>query len=111
MTGLRSLGGLPLAGFTILISYLVGAIPFGYLVACWRGVDIFKSGSGNIGATNGGRALGRRFGILVFFFYFAKGAVPSAIALGLGSIVSGSYPLLVTALPFLPGLSAFVVPL
>ncbi len=108
MTGLSSLGGLPLAGFTILISYLIGAIPFGYWVARWRGVDILKSGSGNIGATNVGRVLGRRFGILVFLLDFAKGAVPTAIALGLGRIVSDSNPWLVTALPVLAGLSAFV---
>src|SRR5260370_11380589 len=108
MTGLRSLGGLPLAGFTILISYLVGAIPFGYLVACWRGVDLFKSGSGNIGATNVGRVLGRRFGILVFFLRFAKGAVSSAIALGLWRNGSGFDPLLVTALPVVARLSPFV---
>jgi acyl-phosphate glycerol 3-phosphate acyltransferase len=108
MTGLGSLGGLPLAGFTILISYLIGAIPFGYLVARWRGVDIIKSGSGNIGATNVGRVLGRRFGILVFLLDSAKGAVPTAIALGLGRIASDSDPWLLTALPVLAGLSAFV---
>src|SRR4029077_18049070 len=49
---------------TLLVAYLVGAIPFGYLVARWRGVDILHQGSGNIGATNVGRVLGRRFGIL-----------------------------------------------
>ena len=47
-------------------AYLVGAIPFGYLVGRWRGVDLFKLGSGNIGATNAGRVLGRKFGMLVF---------------------------------------------
>jgi glycerol-3-phosphate acyltransferase PlsY len=61
-------------------AYLVGAIPFGYLVAKARGVDIFAQGSGNIGATNVGRVLGRRFGILVFLLDFAKGAVPVILA-------------------------------
>jgi acyl-phosphate glycerol 3-phosphate acyltransferase len=61
---------LPLAGC------LIGSIPFGYLVARARGVDIFKHGSGNIGATNVGRVLGWRFGALVFALDFAKGAVP-----------------------------------
>ncbi len=65
---------------TVLLSYLVGAIPFGYLVARGRGVDIFKHGSGNIGATNVGRVLGRRFGIMVFLLDFAKGAVPVLVA-------------------------------
>src|SRR5579884_255026 len=63
-----------------LLSYLAGAIPFGYLIARWRGVDILKQGSGNIGATNVGRVLGRPFGILVFLLDFAKGAAPALIA-------------------------------
>jgi len=61
---------------TFLLAYLVGGVPFGYLVARWRGVDILRQGSGNIGATNVGRILGRRFGILVFCLDFAKGALP-----------------------------------
>src|ERR1700720_2279820 len=92
----------------LLASYLFGAIPFGYLVARWRGVDIFKAGSGNIGATNVGRVLGRRFGILVFLLDFAKGAVPTAMALGLRRVVSNTDSGIVNALPVLAGLSAFV---
>jgi acyl-phosphate glycerol 3-phosphate acyltransferase len=105
MTGL---GGLSLAGFTILFSYLIGAIPFGYLVGRWRGVDIFKVGSGNIGATNVGRVLGRRFGILVFLLDFAKGAMPAAVAMGLRETLTDADHWLTTALPVLAGLSAFV---
>jgi glycerol-3-phosphate acyltransferase PlsY len=66
---------------TIAAAYLVGGIPFGYLIARRRGVDIFQAGSGNIGATNVGRVLGRKFGILVFLLDFAKGALPVAVAL------------------------------
>src|SRR5438132_9313484 len=73
--------GLSLVALTVLVSYLIGAIPFGYLIARWRGVDILKVGSGNIGATNVGRVLGRRFGILVFILDFAKGAVPVGAAI------------------------------
>ena len=65
---------------TPLAGYLVGAVPFGYLVARARGVDIFKHGSGNIGATNVGRVLGRPFGVLVFVLDFAKGALPVVAA-------------------------------
>ena len=65
---------------TWLIAYLVGSIPFGYLVARARGVDIFAQGSGNVGATNVGRVLGRWFGILVFALDFAKGAGPVVAA-------------------------------
>jgi acyl phosphate:glycerol-3-phosphate acyltransferase len=67
-------------GLIFLVSYFVGAIPFGYLVARWRGVDIMHQGSGNIGATNVGRVLGRPFGILVFLLDYAKGALPVLLA-------------------------------
>lgn len=66
----------------LIAAYLIGAIPFGYLIGRLRGVDLFKVGSGNIGATNAGRVLGTKFGILVFFLDFLKGAGPVA-AVGL----------------------------
>lgn len=69
-----------LAALALVASYLVGAIPFGWLIARSRGVDIFHAGSGNIGATNVGRVLGRKFGLLVFALDFAKGAGPVALA-------------------------------
>ncbi len=73
---------LPLLGLTLMLAYGLGGVPFGYLVARGRGVDIEKHGSGNIGATNVGRVLGRPYGVLVFVLDFAKGAVPVALALG-----------------------------
>ncbi len=55
-------------------AYLIGAIPFGYLIARWaRGIDIRTVGSGNIGATNVGRVLGFRFFVLVFTLDLLKG--------------------------------------
>src|SRR5437868_14801180 len=65
---------------TFGLAYLVGGVPFGYLIARWRGVDILHQGSGNIGATNIGRVLGWRFGILVFALDFLKGALPVTAA-------------------------------
>src|SRR5215470_6465010 len=65
---------------TLVASYLVGALPFGYLVARTRGVDILAAGSGNIGATNVGRVLGRGWGLLVFALDCAKGALPTLAA-------------------------------
>lgn len=59
-----------------IVAYLIGAIPFGYLIARAKGVDLFRQGSGNIGATNVGRLLGRWWGVLVFVLDFAKGALP-----------------------------------
>jgi acyl-phosphate glycerol 3-phosphate acyltransferase len=72
----------PLLCLVAVGAYLVGAIPFGYLVARAKGVNIFRQGSGNIGATNVGRVLGVRWGLLVFLFDFAKGAGP-VLAAGL----------------------------
>jgi acyl-phosphate glycerol 3-phosphate acyltransferase len=63
----------------VLAAYLIGSIPFGYLVARARGVDIFKAGSGNIGATNVSRVLGRKFGLMVFALDVLKGALPTAV--------------------------------
>ena len=62
-----------------ILSYFVGAIPFGMLVARTRGIDIMKVGSGNIGATNVVRALGPKYGILVFVLDVLKGAVPGIV--------------------------------
>ena len=72
-------------GLMVVLAYLIGAVPFGYLVARWRGVDILRHGSGNIGATNVGRILGYRFGLLVLGLDFAKGALPTLAAWRLGS--------------------------
>ena len=69
--------------FNILIivaSYFIGSIPFGLFIARIRGVDLRAAGSGNIGATNVGRLLGKKVGVLVFLLDFAKGAGPVAVA-------------------------------
>jgi glycerol-3-phosphate acyltransferase PlsY len=57
----------------VLVSYLIGSIPAGYLVAKTAGVDIRQKGSGNIGATNVTRVLGKAYGYPVFLADFAKG--------------------------------------
>jgi glycerol-3-phosphate acyltransferase PlsY len=54
-------------------SYLLGSIPFGYLAGRVAGIDIRKTGSGNIGATNVVRVLGKFYGYPVFFLDFLKG--------------------------------------
>ncbi|HVR37356.1 MAG TPA: glycerol-3-phosphate 1-O-acyltransferase PlsY [Methylomirabilota bacterium] len=58
---------------TAVFGYLLGSIPTGYVMARAKGVDIRKVGSGNIGATNVMRILGRPLGILVLLFDAAKG--------------------------------------
>jgi glycerol-3-phosphate acyltransferase PlsY len=57
-------------------AYILGSIPFGYLLGRARGIDIRQHGSKNVGATNVGRVLGRRLGLMCFMLDMAKGAVP-----------------------------------
>lgn len=64
----------------VAAAYLAGSIPFGLLVGFTRGVDIRAHGSGNIGATNAGRVLGRKIGALCFALDVLKGAIPVLIA-------------------------------
>jgi len=59
----------------IILSYLLGGIPFGYLIAITKGIDIRAEGSGNIGATNVSRVLGRKYGLIIFFLDMFKGFV------------------------------------
>jgi glycerol-3-phosphate acyltransferase PlsY len=59
------------------LAYLLGSIPFGLVFAKWvKGVDLRTIGSGNIGASNAGRALGRRWAIAVFACDFLKSFLP-----------------------------------
>src|ERR1700745_1288499 len=54
-------------------SYFLGSVPFGYLAGRLAGIDIRKVGSGNVGATNVVRVLGKRYGYPVFALDFLKG--------------------------------------
>lgn len=67
--------------FIILIigSYLLGSLPFAMIIAKCHGKDIRNIGSGNIGATNLGRACGKKWGYLCFILDVAKGMVPMLI--------------------------------
>ena len=65
-------------------SYFIGGIPFGYIVAKIKGVDIRNVGSGNIGATNVLRSIGKKEGILVFILDFLKGFLPVIFFKGIG---------------------------
>src|SRR5688572_26439882 len=64
----------------IPLGYLVGSIPFGLIVGLAKGVDPRKRGSGNIGATNVARLLGKKWFFVVFFLDMLKSAIPMAIA-------------------------------
>lgn len=89
--------------FGILAAYLFGAVPFGLLVARIKGVDLLRQGSGNIGATNVGRVMGRRYGFLVFVLDLLKGAISSWVGLRILSNPFGS-----ETSGILMGASAFV---
>ena len=62
-----------------VLSYLTGAIPWGFIIGTLKGVDIREQGSGNIGATNVTRIIGKRWGVLCFFIDFLKGFFPVVI--------------------------------
>ena len=63
-----------------VLSYLVGAVPFGLLVGRLAGVDVRKAGSRNIGATNVSRLLGKKLGFVTLVLDCLKGFLPIYIA-------------------------------
>lgn len=68
--------------YAILIigAYLLGSIPFGLLIAAAHGKDLRSIGSGNIGATNLARALGKKWAYFCFCLDVAKGLAPTLVA-------------------------------
>jgi glycerol-3-phosphate acyltransferase PlsY len=60
----------------IVISYLLGSVPTGYILGSMVGVDVRKAGSGNVGATNVARVLGKGRGVLTLIIDVAKGWLP-----------------------------------
>ena len=92
----------------VLLSYLVGSVPFAYLAGKARGIDLREHGSGNLGATNAIRVLGPRIGALVYVADTLKGLLPVlllpkvvaspnpelwAIAFGLAAVVGHVRPI------------------
>ena len=74
----------------ICVAYLIGAIPTGVLLTrLVGGSDIRKAGSGNIGATNVYRVVGRKMGILTLVGDCLKGVIPVLIAIKLGLSLEG----------------------
>ena len=66
-----------------LVAYLLGSIPFGFIAGLIAGVDVREHGSGNIGATNTLRVLGKKYGYAVFVADVLKGFFAVRIALWL----------------------------
>ena len=68
----------------VIFSYLLGSIPTGYIVGALAGVDIRKVGSGNVGATNVARVVGKKRGLLTLIADVTKGFLPVFVAGRLG---------------------------
>jgi len=68
--------------WTVLLvaAYLGGSIPFALIIGRRRGIDIRLHGSGNVGASNVGRTLGRKYGMLCFALDVCKGLIPTVLA-------------------------------
>ncbi|MFD1955749.1 glycerol-3-phosphate 1-O-acyltransferase PlsY [Paenibacillus thailandensis] len=127
-----------LAIIAVVVSYLIGSLSFSILVAKWvKGIDIRQHGSGNAGATNTLRVLGKGPGILVFLLDIGKGVLAVWIGrwladgydwvpalCGLASIVGHNWPVwfrfkggkgiattvgVMASLSFLPALVAGVI--
>ncbi len=61
-------------------AYVLGSTPFAVLIASSKGIDLRRHGSGNVGATNVGRVVGRKWGYLCFLLDVAKGFGPVFVA-------------------------------
>ena len=89
----------------VVLGYLIGSIPFSFLVARAQGIDLRKVGSGNTGASNVWRACGFRWFLVALVLDIFKGFVPTAIAyrglhieplptiiVGLAAMLGHAYP-------------------
>ncbi len=90
------------------LAYLLGSLPFGFLIARCRGVDIRTVGSGNIGATNVYRAVSKPLGILTFALDVGKGVggvllIPMAASLLLTALLPTGSPAPTRALQLFSG--------
>jgi len=82
--------GIPGILVAAVASYLLGAVPVGFLlVKALRGQDIRTVGSGNVGATNAGRVMGKKWFFIVYILDFSKGLIPCLVV---GTIVGYGWP-------------------
>jgi len=81
-----------------IIAFLLGSIPFGLLIAKSQGINIREHGSGNIGATNVLRVVGKKYGITCFVLDFFKGTIPALLGISLIQYVGQSQAMTIGAL-------------
>lgn len=90
------IGEASLYAAVVVASYLLGSIPFGFIAARVRGIDITRQGSGNIGATNVLRMLGPAYAVPVLILDMGKGALAAYLGLRflgigeLGALIAGA---------------------
>ncbi len=84
--------------FCPLLAFLLGSIPFGLIIAKAKGINIREHGSGNIGATNVLRVIGKKYGISCLILDAIKGFIPVVIAISLIRFEGMNNPMTVTAL-------------
>lgn len=68
----------------LVLAYLVGSVPTGYILSSVSGIDIREAGSGNIGATNVGRVVGWKAGLVTLLADAGKGFIPVFITVQIG---------------------------
>ena len=79
--------------FPPLIAFLAGSIPFGLLIAKAKGINIREHGSGNIGATNVLRIVGKPYGIACLILDLLKGFVPTVLGISLITYTGANNPM------------------
>ena len=89
-------------GLSVAAAYLIGSIPFGFLIGKMRGVDVRTVGSKNIGATNVYRTVGHGWGLLAFLCDFLKGLLPT---LGAKALAAHSGDAALAYLPLVTGVT------
>ena len=108
-----------IATVILIGAYLIGAIPFGFLIGKMRGIDVRTVGSKNIGATNVFRTVGKKWGLLAFALDFLKGFLPTLAASILvthhssliadnSSLITHNSSLITYSLPILVGVACVV---
>ncbi|MEO8615045.1 MAG: glycerol-3-phosphate 1-O-acyltransferase PlsY [Luteolibacter sp.] len=81
-----------------LIAFLFGSIPFGLIIARAKGINIRDHGSGNIGATNVLRVIGKKYGISCLFLDALKGFIPVVLAISLIHFEGMKNPMIIKSL-------------
>jgi glycerol-3-phosphate acyltransferase PlsY len=80
----------------IFAAYFIGSIPFGLIIARAHGINLRAIGSGNIGATNVSRALGKKWAYLCFVFDALKGFIPTLGTMLLAKSIAGQEHIITT---------------